>query len=49
MATKRVLAHELVNYLDADASLFQSCRASLFAAGEPLLQRAQEAVPCGRT
>jgi AcrR family transcriptional regulator len=43
VATKRVLAHELMNYLDADASLFQSCRASLFAAGEPLLQRAQDA------
>ena len=26
-----------------DAPLFQTCRASLFAAGEPLLKRAQEA------
>jgi AcrR family transcriptional regulator len=43
LATKRALAHELLNYLDQDSSLFQSCRASLFAAGEPLLQRAQEA------
>jgi AcrR family transcriptional regulator len=43
LATKRALAHELLNYLDQDATLFQSCRASLFAAGEPLLVRAQEA------
>ena len=43
LATKRALAHELLNCLDRDASLFQSCRESLFAAGEPLLKRAQEA------
>jgi AcrR family transcriptional regulator len=43
LATKRALAHELLNYLDKDAPLFQVCRASLFAAGEPLLQRAQQA------
>ena len=43
LATKRALAHELMNYLDQDASLFQASRASLFAAGEPLLQRAQQA------
>jgi AcrR family transcriptional regulator len=43
IATKRALAHELLNYLDQDAPLFQTCRASLFAAGEPLLERAQEA------
>jgi AcrR family transcriptional regulator len=43
LATKRALAHELLNYLDQDAPLFQECRASLFAAGEPLLKRAQEA------
>jgi AcrR family transcriptional regulator len=42
LATKRALAHELLEYLDQDASLFQDCRASLFAAGEPLLRRAQE-------
>jgi AcrR family transcriptional regulator len=42
-ATKRALAHELLNYLDLDAPLFQDCRASLFAAGEPLLKRAQDA------
>jgi AcrR family transcriptional regulator len=43
LATKRALAHELLNYIDADARLFQVCRASLFDAGEPLLKRAQEA------
>ena len=43
LATKRALAHELLNYLDRDAPLFQECRASLFAAGEPLLKRAQKA------
>jgi AcrR family transcriptional regulator len=42
-ATKRALAHELLNYLDTGAPLFQECRASLFAAGEPLLKRAQDA------
>ncbi len=43
IGTKRALAHELLNYLDQDAPLFQVCRASLFEAGEPLLTRAQEA------
>ena len=43
IATKRALAGELLNYLEPDAPLFAGCRASLFAAGEPLLTRAQEA------
>jgi AcrR family transcriptional regulator len=43
LATKRALAHELLNYLDQDAPLFKECRAGLFAAGEPLLKRAQDA------
>jgi AcrR family transcriptional regulator len=43
LATKRALAHELLNYLELDAPLFQTCRASLYAAGEPLLQQAQDA------
>jgi len=43
LATKRALAHELMNYLDADAALFKECRAGLFSAGEPLLKRAQDA------
>jgi AcrR family transcriptional regulator len=41
--TKRALAHELLNYLDPDAPLFTTCRTSLYAAGEPLLTRAQAA------
>src|SRR4029450_9189669 len=43
IGTKRALAHELLNYLDHDAPLFQVGRTSLFTAGEPLLTRAQEA------
>ena len=43
VATKRALAHELLNYMEVDAPLFQTCRASLFSAGEPLLRRAQDA------
>ena len=43
IGTKRALAAELLNYLDHDAPLFQTSRASLYAAGEPLLKRAQEA------
>src|SRR3982074_3189713 len=39
LATKRALANELMNYLDADAPLFKECRAELFSAGEPLLKR----------
>lgn len=43
MATKQALAQQLLDYVDRDASLFQRCRATLYAAGEPLLKRAQEA------
>jgi AcrR family transcriptional regulator len=43
LATKQALAHELLEYVDRDAPLFQSCRGMLFGAGEPLLARAQEA------
>ena len=43
LATKQALAHELLEYVDRDAPLFQSCRAMLYAAGEPLLARAQRA------
>jgi AcrR family transcriptional regulator len=43
LSTKRALAHELLDYMDRDAPLFKTCRASLFAAGEPLLTRAQDA------
>ena len=41
LATKQALAQELLEYFDRDAPLFRSCRASLFGAGDPLLQRAQ--------
>jgi AcrR family transcriptional regulator len=43
IATKQALANELFNYLGRDAPLFKACRTSLYAAGEPLLTRAQEA------
>jgi AcrR family transcriptional regulator len=43
IATKQALAHELLKDLDPDAPLLRDCRAQLFAAGEPLLRRAQDA------
>ena len=43
LATKQALAGELLEYLDRDAPLFKTCRASLISAGQPLLDRAQEA------
>ncbi len=43
LATKKALAHELMNYVDRDAAFFKSCRDDLFLAGEPVLTRAQEA------
>jgi AcrR family transcriptional regulator len=43
IATKQALASELFKYLDKDAPLFKDCRAQLFAAGDPLLKRAQDA------
>ena len=42
IATKQALAGELLKYLEKDAPLFANCREVLFAAGEPLLTRAQE-------
>jgi len=42
-ATKRALADELLNSIDAEAPVFVSCRAAITEAGEMLLQRAQEA------
>ena len=41
VATKQALADEL--FAVADAAVFAGCRAMLQAAGEPLLERAQEA------
>jgi AcrR family transcriptional regulator len=43
LVTKQALAHELFEYLERDAPLFQSCRTALFTTAEPLLARAQEA------
>lgn len=43
LTTKRALAQELLKYLDEDAALFQECRTTVYAAGEPLLKRAQDA------
>ncbi|MGH2872713.1 MAG: TetR/AcrR family transcriptional regulator [Solirubrobacteraceae bacterium] len=43
MATKQALAAELFECLGRDAPLFRSCRESLTAAGQPLLERAQRA------
>jgi AcrR family transcriptional regulator len=43
LATKKALAQELLNYVERDADLFQSSRAALYAAGGPLLERAQRA------
>jgi AcrR family transcriptional regulator len=43
LATKQALAHELFEFVDRDAPLFMTCRRSLFTAGEPLLERAQQA------
>ncbi|HWC86142.1 MAG TPA: helix-turn-helix domain-containing protein [Solirubrobacteraceae bacterium] len=43
LATKQALAAELMNYVDRDAGVFKSSRAALWAAGEPLLERAQQA------
>jgi AcrR family transcriptional regulator len=40
---KQALAEELWKYLDRDAEFFAGCRTALYAAGEPLLNRAQQA------
>ncbi|MGA2012204.1 MAG: helix-turn-helix domain-containing protein [Solirubrobacteraceae bacterium] len=42
MATKQALAHELLDYVDRDAAVFASSRAAMYAAGGPLLARAQQ-------
>jgi AcrR family transcriptional regulator len=43
IATKQALSEELFNYIDRDAELFTSCRGAFYAAGGPLLERAQQA------
>jgi AcrR family transcriptional regulator len=42
-ATKRALADEMLNSIDADAPVFVSCRAAITEAGDMLLRRAQDA------
>jgi AcrR family transcriptional regulator len=42
-ATKRALAEEMMNTIDAEAPVFVSCRTAITEAGEMLLQRAQDA------
>src|SRR3954453_4004688 len=43
LATKRALADELLKPMDIGAPVFQTSRESLYAAGAPLLERAQDA------
>lgn len=43
LATKHALAGEMLEYMDRSAPLFTGCRTLMYGAGEPLLQRAQEA------
>jgi AcrR family transcriptional regulator len=43
VATKHALAEELFAVADRDSEVFKSCRGAFYAAGEPLLQRAQQA------
>ena len=42
VATKQALADELFAVKERDAHVFDNCRRTLYAAGEPLLTRAQE-------
>jgi len=43
MATKQALAAEMLDYMAQDAPVFTGCRQAMYKAGEPLLQRAQQA------
>jgi len=42
MVRKQALAGELLSYVERDGELFKSCRAAMWTAGEPLLERAQQ-------
>lgn len=44
LATKQALAEELLAYADRDAEVFRACRTAMYAGGEPLLVRAQQAL-----
>jgi AcrR family transcriptional regulator len=41
VTTKEALAQELFTYIDRDSDVFHHCHTMFYAAGEPLLQRAQ--------
>jgi len=43
IATKQALAEELMSYRDRGDDVFTACRAAMYAGGEPLLVRAQQA------
>jgi AcrR family transcriptional regulator len=43
LQTKQALAAELLDYMGYSSPLFTQCRGTLYAAGNPLLQRAQDA------
>jgi AcrR family transcriptional regulator len=43
LVVKQALAAELLDYVDHDAGVFTCSRAALWAAGEPILERAQQA------
>jgi len=43
VGTKEALREELFAYVDHDADVFQRCHDMFYAAGEPLLRRAQQA------
>jgi AcrR family transcriptional regulator len=43
VATKQALAEELFAHMGPDAEVFTSCRVAIYATGEPLLERAQQA------
>jgi AcrR family transcriptional regulator len=43
LVVKQALAGELLNYVGRDADVFRNCRAQLYAAGGPILERAQQA------
>jgi AcrR family transcriptional regulator len=43
VAAKQALADQLFAYIDRDARFFNDCRTAIYAAGEPLFARAQEA------
>jgi AcrR family transcriptional regulator len=42
VATKRALADEMMSNVGKDAPVFRTCHEAIFAAGEPMLERAKE-------